>query len=344
MKTKLKGFFLATLLIGGAKAAVLTVSNDATGGAQYSTLFAAYTAALAGDTLLVQGTNIDYPLGGGNWNKSLTVIGSGLNTQKTAPRITKLTTGTFDISTNGSRFYGIYFTSGMALLTGVSNLIISDCNITNYLNFSGANSNIVVSNCVFADVNVSNVSFGSLQGSNVLFQSCIFNGHLTGASSNLTAAVFDHCLFLGTTSPVLYVASYLQFTNCIFMNEANNFTGLYTANNTFNNCIFRLETALSGTNNTGNNNLFLTNPNFVNYTLNQVYNTSSNFHLSVGSPGIVAASDGSDIGIYGSTSNYNNAGEPQNIPVVRQMNVNNTNVLQSGNIDVKVRSTKARTN
>lgn len=40
-------------------ATVHTVSNDAAGGAQYSSLQAAYNAATNGDTLLLEGTNID---------------------------------------------------------------------------------------------------------------------------------------------------------------------------------------------------------------------------------------------------------------------------------------------
>jgi hypothetical protein len=37
-------------------------------------------------------------------------------------------------------------------------------------------------------------------------------------------------------------------------------------------------------------------------------------------------------------------GEVYNMPVIRKMMIQNTSVPQNGNIDVKVRSTKSRTN
>ena len=60
---------------------VLTVSNDLAGGSQYSTLLGAYSIALSGDTLLIEGTNTVYQAPA-PWAKQLVVIGIGFNPNK----------------------------------------------------------------------------------------------------------------------------------------------------------------------------------------------------------------------------------------------------------------------
>jgi len=61
----MKNFFSAAtvaflLIAGNAHAAILTVNNNSTSPGQYTSLQAAITAAHAGDTLLVSGSNTDY--------------------------------------------------------------------------------------------------------------------------------------------------------------------------------------------------------------------------------------------------------------------------------------------
>lgn len=62
---------------------VITVSNHPMMGSQDSTLVQAYSDASIGDTLLLEGTDIPYEFGGDldPWNKSLVVIGIGINPQ-----------------------------------------------------------------------------------------------------------------------------------------------------------------------------------------------------------------------------------------------------------------------
>src|SRR5687767_14033193 len=69
------------LILNMAFATVRTVSNDTAGGAQYNSLHNAYNAANNGDTLLVEGTNLNYGVDNGCnqfWNKNLMVIGAGI--------------------------------------------------------------------------------------------------------------------------------------------------------------------------------------------------------------------------------------------------------------------------
>lgn len=91
----------------------------------------------------------------------------------------------------------------------------------------------------------------------------------------------------------------------------------------------------------GTGNLDNVNPEFVNVT-NGAYTTAFNFHLSNFSPAIGASSTGDDIGIYGGSFTATTTGETSNLPVIRTMDIQNLNVIQNGNVNVKVRSTKAR--
>jgi hypothetical protein len=95
----------------------------------------------------------------------------------------------------------------------------------------------------------------------------------------------------------------------------------------------------------GGTNIDNTDPLFILAPATGGYLPSHNFSLLAGSPAINSGNDGTNIGITGGSSNINTVtGEVFNMPVIRKMNIQNTNVPQSGNVNVKVRSTKARTN
>ncbi len=124
-------------------ATVRTVSNSPFGGAQYSTLLAAYNAANNGDTLHVEGTNVAYTLGqNGGWAKSLTVIGIGFNAVKQNPGKTFISlahsvsqSGQFSMFAggSGSSFYGINFTGIVSTVGGVSNVLFANCTFPSYV-------------------------------------------------------------------------------------------------------------------------------------------------------------------------------------------------------------------
>ena len=75
----LASIFVLTTSI--AFSATLTVNSHPLGGAQYSSLEAAYNDAVNGDILIIEGTDIKYSMTWG-WNKSRTVIGAGIDTNK----------------------------------------------------------------------------------------------------------------------------------------------------------------------------------------------------------------------------------------------------------------------
>ena len=122
------------------------------------------------------------------------------------------------------------------------------------------------------------------------------------------------------------------------MNQSNIANGANTASNTFNNCVFRLQSALPA-GNSGANNLFLTDPQFVNYAFNNLYSGSYDFHLQPTSPLIAAASDTTDIGVYGSPTRFSPSGEVLYNPIIRSLFIQNTNIAPNGILNVDVNAT-----
>lgn len=336
-------------------ATVRTVSNSPSGGAQYSSLQAAFTAATTGDTLLLEGTNTNYHLAyGSRWNKQLTVIGIGFNPQKQTPQRSQITNNTSEYNFyaqaagSGSKFYGIEFmnasSASIVFIDGgtFSNYLFENCKFNAEFRFNGQTaSNITFKNCIFDFDNSLTVSFSTTPNSNILFTSCIFDGFVQGNSSIQLSSTFDHCLFLSTTQVALQNMQNTVIKNSIFMNNASSQSGTSTGNIYLNN-ISRLGTISNALPNAGNQSS--TNPNFVSYTLASLYSTAHDYHLQAGSPAIGAADDGTDIGPHGGFSNFNESGEVLTVPIVRAINISNTTAAPNSTINVQIQATKPNDN
>ena len=197
MKNTLTIIAALLLALNGTFATVRTVSNDPQGGSQYPGLREAYLAASNGDTLLVEGTNLNYSIWDGcnccnftPWNKGLVVIGAGLNTQKTNPafRATYLQ-ATFSCNgnnewvlasgANNSKFYGISFTTNSSFYfsTGVNSITFENCYFPISVNFNNQSAtNINFRNCIFGQDNGQNITLSPTGTANtVQIFNCIFD-------------------------------------------------------------------------------------------------------------------------------------------------------------------------
>jgi len=332
-------------------ATVLTVSNNPVGGAQFSNFQSAYDAAVNGDTLMLEGTNMDYSLNCASFNKSLVVVGSGIHPQKQNPGVTRLLgsacNGNFRMSSgmSGSRFYGVLFPGYMYMENQVNNLVFEDCLFESTFYFSGLNSsNIAFRNCVFNANNNSVVGFGASNNfiSNLIFTNCIFDGFIEGNGNQLVTMLVDHCVFLST---------YINFNNVFNATVSNSiFMNLYpngTTNTTFVNNICRVAGTFptsTSTGNSGSGNINNTNPNFVNYSLGDFYNPGYDFRLQAGSPAINAGADGTDLGVYGGTSKFSRYLEVLHHPVVRAAIIQNTTIGSGGTLNVQINASKPNEN
>lgn len=354
MKKVLLALVLSGFLVP-ATAAILTVSNSPLGGAQFSNLDAAITAATAGDTLLIEGTNIGYGISALSvFNKPLVFIGSGLNTAKAQHKQTILTTvgpWYFEIpsSAAGSRFYGIVF-NGYTQLVGPStnNLHFENCMFNSTFNFNGhATHGTTFINCIFnADAGANMQLWSSTsQITGTLFSNCIFDGYIDGGNNPYSSIFIDHCIFLSPNSGFANLY-YANISNSIFVNAFPSGTFSSSFNNNICQVAGTLPPASGG--NTGTNNLSATDPLFVSYTppvyWSPYHSFAYDYRLQASSPGKGAGTDGTDIGVFGGTTAFSITGEAPNAPVVRSMNINNTIIPTNGTLNVSVQASKPRNN
>ncbi len=332
-------------------ATVRTVSNHPNGGAQYSTLAAAYAAASTGDTLLIEGTDIYYESVGScsaaNFTKSLTLVGIGINPIKQNPKRTIIAEWTgcspnMEITSgaSGSKFYGIEFSYGLYLSSGISNIVFENCKFNADFNFNTETaSGIIFRNCIFDNDNALNIEFST----NLVeadFQNCIFDGYINAPATNLTiTSTFNHCLFLRNNGEQLVNLVGPTVTNCIFMNYTAA-ANAGTTGGTFINNIARLAATLPPVGNSGSGNLSNTNPNFITYTANAFYSKTHDYDVQSGSPAINAGNDATDIGLHGGSSEFSETGEVLIVPIVRSVNISNNTVAPGGTLNFQVQSSK----
>lgn len=360
MKTFIGILTSILILSGNSWATVRTVSNDPAGGAQHATLQAAYTAAAAGDTLLLEGTGLNYSLSE-FWAKNLVVVGIGFNPQKQNPRRSQIQyawnaggVAMFGINTNagGSKFYGIEFTGNyggnttIQLYSTTNNILFEDCKFNFMVNFANISANNwVFRNCIFDFNNGFNVNVNGTTAliSNVLFSNCVFDGYIEGSSNLNVNLTFDHCLFLNTTTTTFSNLQFATISNSIFM---NGFPCCGATNSVFNNNLSRIAGTFppSGTGNSGTGNISGSDPTFTSYSVGTLYATTNNYQLLPGSPAIGMGTGGSDIGVHGGGSGFSRFGEVLHTPIVRAVNIQNTSVAPNGTLNVNVNITKPNDN
>lgn len=313
----------ATLTTGTATAQLQRIVLQGSGAPQvFADINSALAAAQANDKLYFSGgafisataLTIDIPLH---------FIGAGVHPDSTTvTSTTELATATGDIilttTASGSTFTGITFNAASEIQYGTNP---SDDNPTG----------ILFQRCRFmCALYLDEDQFST---SSTTFDECLFHNDVhggVGSEANTTSATFTRCIFgnapgTGTIGEV----GVLFVDHCVFLNEriCSNSQGaviqnsictlpdapVYQCNNvTLSNCLF------SGAAYTGNSTgEMVTNcqlnvapaSNFVNEADN-AFQFTDNLHLAPGSNGIGGATDGTDIGLYGSSSPY----KPGNVP------------------------------
>jgi hypothetical protein len=345
MKTILTLFCLIAFITSGF-ATVRTVSNHPAGGAQYASLQAAFSAAVNGDTLLLEGTNIPYNLSNCNadWNKALTVIGIGFNPDKQLPKKTQISaTPCYDYlritaGGSGSKFYGIEFITTIGTANqALSNLVFENCKFNSHINFeAGPTTNFAFRNCIFDGDNQFNLKFGTSSASaNGTVSNCVFDGYIEGGNSPLASVLIEHCLFLSSTLNAFSNLHYATISNNIFFNR---FPG-GTSNSTYLNNLCRVAGTFPpnpASGNTASGNIENTDPQFVSLPFSTLYNSTQDYQVQVGSAAINAASNGTDIGLHGGYTNFSERGEVLINGIIREMNILNTSVAPNGTLNVQL--------
>jgi hypothetical protein len=341
MKNLLISVFCALVYCQLASAAILLVNNNPQGPGQYTQLDPAIAAANPGDTIYVNASIIAYPAT--FITKSIVIIGPGAFNQTEIQLAAEVGSIFIDNNVSNIKIIGLK-TSGfnLNLKSNIHNLTITNCLITSSIYMSSVTNitNVNIENNIFTNTS-SNIDFS---GSTVaagntayLIQNNFFHGGMNGLV--ITNAVVQNNVFLSATNAFIGTTSGLLIQNNIFASShpSNNVVGSsYNNNLTYHPSI--TYPILGGTN------LDNVDPMFTNVPDFNGYNNTYNYNLQISSPGHNAGMDGTDIGYYGGMLPVSTTGEANNLPVIRKMNIINTNVPQSGNVNVKVRSTKSRTN
>jgi len=311
------------LIVSGAQAQLQRIVLQGSGAPQvFTDINSALAAAQPNDKLY---------LSGGTFASSTAItisiplhfIGAGIQPDSTA------VTGTTTINTSpgqsiifttgasGSTFTGIRFDPGSDLHYGTSE---ADDDPTG----------VVFQRCVFQASLQLGISVPGASSS-TLFDECIFHSYIwgfEGVTATFTRSIFD----VGNTSIINFDSGGLLVSHCVFLGQTK-FDG--NANMVVENCIFTA-TYTTGplyqcNNATVTNSLFTSSviaadPNLISIA-NQVgvpaasifvnetdgsYQFTDDLHLAVGCGGIGAADDGTDIGLYGSSSPYKPGAVPFN--------------------------------
>jgi len=329
------------------KAAILNVSNLPNNPFTYNNVDAAIAAAQPGDTIYAHGSNIAYP--DFTITKSIIIIGTGgfpqteFGLKSRFDRIT-FNSNISDVVINGIEIvnYHLDFIS----ITNIHNVLITNCFFSwnNWGNIRFSNlinsSDIRIFNNVFSGGSQNKIEFGNNTGCfNIIIDHNIINGCIVGL--NILNTVIQNNIFYNPagTNTFINPCSLAIISNNIFFNaDPKNNTSSCIFNNNISYSTGSQLTAMGGTN------IDNTNPQFVNVPAAGIYSSTNNFNLQAGSPCIAAGSDGLNLGYYGGDEIVAPLGEPYNVPVIRVMNIQNPIVPQTGNVNVKVRSTKSRTN
>lgn len=336
MKKNYTFFFslLFLIFIGGKlNAAILLVNNTATLYGQFTTIDDAIAAASPFDTIYVSGTSLAYA--NCTITKSLTLIGAGTYAQKqnaypTEISIIYINSNVSDVVIEGFNVDQI----SLFGKTNIHNVIIkyNQVNTQLYLRNLSNSSNFLISSNVFETGQIDLAVSTNL--SNFTIENNFIRGDITGM--NVTNGLVSHNVFFNNANAFTTSATNVMITDNIFYNSnpVNN-----TVNCTYLNNISFTTGAPYATMGAGNYDN--TDPQFINVGAG-AYSTAFNFDVVAGSPANNNATDGTDIGVYGGTANLTPTGEVYNMPVIRQMIIQNTNVPLNGNVNVKVRSTKPR--
>lgn len=342
------------LLAATANAQLSRIVVEGSGAPQvFTSIDSAVAAAQPNDKLYFSGGTFTSSNQGLLIDKPLHFIGAGISPDSsnvTAITMLRTENENFTLTTeaSGSSFTGIHFYPHNGTLFA-GKILRFGTNNTN-----DAPQDVVFERCVFQCY----VALGARTSGNSAdptppassssFNECIFYGEVNG--SGITSTTFTNCDFAWYISD--FIPSGLFIDHCIvraFIYNSDGFIaknsvildtdhGSYQSTGIMNNCLLVSGTPGTGvgSNVTATNNIYIQDAGsiFVNDTDN-AFQWSDDLHLNSGSPGIDAADDNTNIGIYGSASPYKPGGVPYN-PHFQQSTIDpSTN--SNGDLPVNIR-------
>ncbi|MDB5282797.1 MAG: hypothetical protein JWO06_1872 [Bacteroidota bacterium] len=316
--------FLATV---STYAAIRTVSNNTNSPGQFTTFAAAQSAANDGDTILIHGSPFNYNTF--SVSKRLVLIGTGHNPQKQAPL--KSTVDYINLYTGslGTKIIGLDLYMIHTMNQHIDSIEIVLCKLSYQISIDQS-----LCNAWLIDGNVflytgDNIS-GACSQAGHLIRNNLFNGPISN---------FGNCQ-----------SNYHYIMNNIFLYSGNAFGNdfnfyiynniFYRANPTGASATYSNNISYQCGNNNFPNGVNQTNvdPKFVNFPSGGAYfDYSYDFNLLSGSPAKSAGNDGTDLGAYGGTGDFEQNGMPHN-PQLTEFNISNPTIISGGTLNVNFKS------
>ncbi|HTB06460.1 MAG TPA: SprB repeat-containing protein, partial [Bacteroidia bacterium] len=310
---------LCILNVGVLSAHIRTVSNNAVNAGQYTNLQTAVNAANAGDTIYVMGSPTDY--GAVTITKPrITLMGAGYNiTGLQYNYITEVDNISLNGGVNSVKIQGLYVNGNIQQGSAgvVDSVDIERCYVTNYVYVLGPYC--IIRNNDIDNINVNN--FANIQIQNNFLQDV---GNMSAATDTI-----DHNNF------VTYSGNVTSYSGATSLATFKNNVFYYCNPENTTNCVFKNNMCSSGSaynlntyaSNTGTGNIFATPPGWTDATIpastvsqNAIWNY--NWTFTAASSAHLAATDGTDIGVYGGKYPMPNLNGYTHIPQMVSMSTN----------------------
>lgn len=339
--------FAFTISFVMAQSTIINVDNnpDSPTG-YYENLQLAINNASGGDTLYVYPSNTTY--GDITINKRLHLFGNGYDGvngggDSKIQHITLDTSDTQSTNSSGSSIQGfeIYYLS--CSKSNISNILLSG----NYFTYTSGGISLqsncpawfITNNIISGFINIYNNR--SILVSNNIFKGDYYYGNGISNSSSPSVIISHNLFFKWKYFDNVYNAT---ISNNIFICNDNTNISEMANNNFLNNLSWRSTLApypLPPEGNNGIGNISNQDPQFETATSSGNFDFTKDYHLKTTSPGINAATDGTNIGIYGGSVPYVWGGE-FSIPRITLTNITNPVINQSTPINVNVKASKAK--
>ena len=328
---------------GAINANVYTVNNQSGFDADFNDLSQAITSASTGDTLYIEPSSISY--GAVTLSKLLYIIGPGHNPDF-SPYNATLSSLILSSASSASVVKGLQF-GVIGTLAGntVNDIVISGCYIYAQNPFAFANNGNIANNWIFeGNVFISQSNGISLSGlgANIIFRNNYL--HIYAGSSIMSSVpsgtVFDHNLFVGSDNTGFSTVISSGYSNIVI---TNNIVLIATTASSpvetgcsaclwENNLTYGVTIPLSAL---PGDNINDVNPDFANYVgVSGGYSYANDFHLDAGSVGENAATDGSDIGLYGGIFPFSAIGADNGTPQIVDFTIATSTAPSGGTITI----------
>lgn len=329
----------------------LSISNDPNRPAEFKDFASAMASASNGDTVLVYGSATSYLEA--EITKEITLIGAGINTQKSNHFTTTFTILTIsavqNVSIDGVRASNVVGPRGNGLKIknmAIKNSFIDDLSMHSPSGFDGrclsSLDDMIIENCM---IRMLALWPDCSPASNVIIKNSIII-----ATNRARNAAYINCIFTNYLSEVnafINGQSGCSFTNCILNNILIDLTE--NRNLQFTNCLtFLLKPSATSDLNipsigfSATGTIINTSPLFAStaYPDNnnpQLWNPA----LTSASPAINSGTGNTQIGVYGGTSPFDRFYEPNSAPIVRNFFLENAVIPLNGILKITSTVTKA---